>query len=1637
MLRHSTYIGKTLLDRYQIQRLLGEGGMGQVLLAFDNQSREEKAIKLIDVRKKKYPLETVLRFQAEAQALKELQHPFIIHYEDFFHEDDVYMLVMEYIDAPNLAHFVKDHHPLDLGIVLKIFMDLTDALVFIHEKNWVHFDLKTANILIRHTRNGLDVKLLDFGLSHLVTGQMEHMGGTLAYMAPEQTGILHRPVDHRADLYSLGICMYEILTGKVPFEHEDAALLIHQHMAQEPEPVTQFRPDVPVILENIILKLLSKDPDDRYRTTQGLLKDIQRYVRLAETQAPHSIHFKLGEEDHSWSIPRQYPLVGREQEIKTVMEYRDQALRLGSGQMLLVEGAPRVGKTRFVSELFNQLSTTEKICWHVQLRQDSREKPMHFFKTLLGQFDVFLKSMTPAQQMTIVQYFIKSFDTRFPLLLEIVPELENWLEPGMIPVSRTVNPWKIEDYREVVYQFIEITARYNHFLVIMVDDLQHMDAQSFQCLFGDLKRFLQLKVLWIITFNYKQLAKEFKQTLSLLDLPTLRHMFLNPLSEAQFGLLLQRVFSQKLQDMTFLMNRLYNLVHGNPGLLSQILQQLVDHHAVYYQHNSWRVDREQTERLMGEVESAKAGSLELLLFTPEEQKVLQCGAVFIRAFTFEALLRIIPAHPELQPLQNNELLEILDKAIQNNVLMVDSKKLYAFRDTQLRESLASSLVPEHKARLHQEIALFLEQRILPDSPDSIYDIAFHWAKSGNNEQAFEAYFKSAMLTHDERTYQRQTNIYFNLAVEYLNSLPEGLIPADRQFDVRYEAIRYNFLYTQEFDKLWQETLALEKWAGHNKVQLMKLLWLKALLSFFRGFKQDTFRFGEELIHMATEPEDEQYLTRILNILGRIASGKSYAERSDLLIRGMELSFKYQIYNEVVSNMIILSSLMSYQGRFRELEATIHQIADRLNTENTGLGETLRIAAQAIMEMERGEFRKILEMVNSEYTGMMTGLMGPMGDAIEKCLIARALGMNGKLSDAIQRFEEILNRTEKAEQQIDRPMALYGRIQVAVFNDDPETALKFLDEAKIQMDFRPDPYMQGLYACMAGWAYMNLNFFDKAGEALEEARSFSKPLDAPLLELQVQFAVQRLAWFKEHQPSAVKTAEQILTEMLRLDITGYYELFRDDLKTWSKHTSESSTSLTSFLQGNTDMFKLMEINRKISAQLDIQSLFEEVLKGAMQMSGAEQGYLFTVGRCCQVTGLCSEDDVMLRLARNARGTRLEPKDHRFSKVLIREVFESRQSIVTRDARHEKRWNKSDSIRSFQLRSILAVPIMLKDTMQGVLYLENHHASSVFSMKDREIVEVFATQVSIAMNNAQIYAQEQQARQQTEATMRVFERFVPRQFTNRLGNIDIESLETGLARQTTLSVLFSDVRSFTSLTEDMPPEEVFRFLNEYLKFMEAPIREHHGFVDKFIGDAIMALFDDNPGDAVYAALGMQSALAQFNVIRQQRGAVPLRIGIGINTGEVTIGVIGSEERMDTTVLGDAVNTASRIESLTKLYGCDLIISEQTKNFLGNQHTLPMRLIDSVQVKGKEAVTRLYDVFEHDRPELKEAKQKHLPSFQEAVRIYEAGKWKEAQACFRNYQELLPEDPVPQVFIDRCETFLKLPPAQWNGVYRIDKK
>ena len=294
-----------------------------------------------------------------------------------------------------------------------------------------------------------------------------------------------------------------------------------------------------------------------------------------------------------------------------------------------------------------------------------------------------------------------------------------------------------------------------------------------------------------------------------------------------------------------------------------------------------------------------------------------------------------------------------------------------------------------------------------------------------------------------------------------------------------------------------------------------------------------------------------------------------------------------------------------------------------------------------------------------------------------------------------------------------------------------------------------------------------------------------------------------------------------------------------------------------------------------------------------------------------------------------------------------------------------------------------------------------------------------------------------KQQIQVTQ-AYQRFVPPQLLSNLGKESILEVKLGDQVDVEMSILFSDIRSFTSISETMTPAHNFDFVNAYLSRIGPIIRHNEGYIDKFMGDGVMALFQQTPNDAVTAAVAMQQELYRYNLTAAEDGRHAFKVGIGINTGQMMLGTLGEHDRMEGSVISDAVNLASRLEGLTKYYGTGILISQHTHQAL-DASQFCSREIDLVRVKGKDQPVAIHEIIDDRSDGAGAQKQASLKQFSQSLTLYRKQEFEAALAGFDSILATNPEDGPVGIYVERCRKLIASGwhAKDWDGVETINAK
>ncbi|AFY81978.1 ATP-binding sensor histidine kinase [Oscillatoria acuminata] len=468
------------LSGYQIGQAIYTGAR---TLVYQGQRESDNKFVIIKFFSAQYPtFGELLQFRNQYTIAKNLDIPGIVQPLSLERLGNSYALVMEDWGGLSLSQYCQQQS-LNLAEVLDVALQLATILHDLHQQRVIHKDIKPANVLIHPESK--QVKLIDFSIASLLPKETQEiqnpniLEGTLAYLAPEQTGRMNRGIDYRADFYALGVTLYQLLSGQLPFESDDPLELLHCHIAKVPVPVEQVNPSVPGMVGAIVAKLMAKNAEDRYQSALGLQHDLQECLNQWQARGEIS-EFVLGQRDLSdrFNIPEK--LYGREQEVQTLLKAFERVSQ-GASELMLVAGFSGIGKTVVVNEVHKPITQQKGYFIKGKFDQFNRNIPLSAFvqalRDLMGQ----LLCESDAQLAQWKARILDAVGENGQVLIEVIPELEQVIGPQ--PPAPELSGSAVQNRFNLFFQkFIQVFTTATHPLVIFLDDLQWTDSASLQLL---------------------------------------------------------------------------------------------------------------------------------------------------------------------------------------------------------------------------------------------------------------------------------------------------------------------------------------------------------------------------------------------------------------------------------------------------------------------------------------------------------------------------------------------------------------------------------------------------------------------------------------------------------------------------------------------------------------------------------------------------------------------------------------------------------------------------------------------------------------------------------------------------------------------------------------------------------------------------------------------------------------------------------------------------------------------------------------------------------------------------------------------------------------------------------------------------
>ncbi len=691
-------IGTTVNDRYKIESELGRGGMGTVYRAHDSTLNRDVALKLMS--NTDLGTEGRSRLLNEAQTVAQLDHPNIVTVFDAGEFESKPYIVMQLIEGGTLY----DQRPESLEETLNIVTQVCAALDYAHRRDVVHRDLKPENVAV--SENGT-AKLMDFGLARSVTSRMTSEGnivGTVFYMAPEQA--MGQELDGRADLYALGVMLYELTTGELPFVDDNPIAVITQHINAPVVPPRAKNEEIPAYIDNLILKLMEKDPQDRLESAAAVLEILE---------SPEDADASLRESKELTVLDRivRGRIVGRKVEYEEARTlWREVAD--GTGQTLLISGEPGIGKTRLMREVVTQ---SEVSGGRALVGEASAES-----NTPYGAFAQMVRKALDQQSKNGVELPDFVLDD----VLDLAPDLRPYYpdvksNPKLDPESEQTR--LLENMVAFCHAFSEQSP-----LLLVLDDAHWADSSSIAMFQHLARRTKDQPIMLLATYREVELrdARPFNEMLLELNRQRIgTRIKLARLNIEETHAMLEAIFNDEITP-DFL-EGVYRETDGNPFFIEEVCKALVESGQVFYTDEGWdRVSMDELEIPQG-IQVAVESRLTKL---PDEvQEALRMAAVLGREFDYEVLI-------EASELDEDAIIDAIEMA--DSAQMVQEGRedtLYEFVHALVPQSIRENTHRLRLRKLHKRAAAAYE-KVQPENYESL---AYHYSEGGDDSKALHYY----------------------------------------------------------------------------------------------------------------------------------------------------------------------------------------------------------------------------------------------------------------------------------------------------------------------------------------------------------------------------------------------------------------------------------------------------------------------------------------------------------------------------------------------------------------------------------------------------------------------------------------------------------------------------------------------------------------------------------------------------------------------------------------------------------------------------------------------------------------------------------------------------------------------------------
>ena len=1064
--------------RYDILKKLGEGGKGIVYKARDTVLNRVVAIKML---KSAVSDEAYSRFIREAQATAKLNHSNIVSIYDISKEDEKQFFVIEFVDGMSLRSLMATYPEgkCDIQTVLRVSIDICIALQYAHSQDVLHRDIKPENVMI--TQEGT-AKLMDFGLAKMLSqpGLTKEgiIVGTVAYVAPEIA--LGKGADARSDLYSFGAVLYEMVTGRPPFQGEDPVKIIFSHIHDYPVSPSRLNPKVPQALVDCIMRLLEKESGKRYQTAEDLLRVLKDVAEgfLRETYLP-SHKPSIVVPSPRPSTGKEVQLIDRVEEMYLLREAVDKAVR-GEGGVAFLYGEAGIGKTRLARELgaYARLRGMQVLSGRCPalFRMDG-VPPYVLWKEVIKDY---LEGCAPQQLYRVIGFYPSEVS-------ELVPELKQKL--GAIPQSLPISPEHGRDRLfEAVSQFV-INISKEAPLLVVLDDLQWTDQSSLLLLHYLARGVYREPLLLLGAYRDTDIDERHPLSPVLTELNRERLLQSVPLKRLSFddvSEVIKRLLEQDDVPRSFC-ELVYEKTMGNPFFVEEVIKSLKEEGIILREEDKWEikeVSRIEFPKTVKSVIKARIARLDDAC-----QNLLTMASFVGNDFTFEALCGVTG-------IEENKLLELMEKILKTGLVkerVIRGEDVYSFVDIIVRDVVHEEVSHLRHKRLHGVVGSALEKVYNKKIDEHLGELALHFLEGGDKEKALD-YFLKATDKAQKVYAHNEAFSYLQHALELLEEKGVNLEEKVRIIE-RLGDLKGWMGKVDDCMKYWNEALTLWNQLGDKKNiarlhakgahGLWQILGDKDKASEHHRMALEILEKEPESVELASLYED------ISHMLWR--TGKSAEEVLPWTQKALKLAERLGAPAVLVQCYNDLGTLSLKSG---ELEKASKYYEQGLKTalENNCIELALNLYNNLSMVYSyTGEFQKMFETaqkgsesakkVGDVYTLAWIDLM-----------LAYCYAVSGEMQKATSMVEEILALDKRTKNAAHAPGAMSGLGWCYQILGEWDKSFQYLMEA-LDMAKKVGEYQDvGVATLWLGELFMEMEDYEETEKYLKESSSIYEKAD---------------------------------------------------------------------------------------------------------------------------------------------------------------------------------------------------------------------------------------------------------------------------------------------------------------------------------------------------------------------------------------------------------------------------------------------------------------------------------------------------------------------------------------------------------------